>query len=132
MNNDNLMANSCLNEIRDEIIKLAALEENWNDEGAPVIDRACILRSQKFIGWLASEMAGQKVLEECAPSVFPTIEGGVELYWNTNSCQKTLAFRPGIKTIEFRGKMLGKSPTCDSLSETEAATVALLAMREAA
>jgi hypothetical protein len=123
--------NPCLNEALQEIGRLASLEEDWNDEGAPVIDRACILRAQKFVQWLACEAAEQRLTGDCAPAIFPSLGGGVKLYWKANGRQVALTFHAGRNTIEVMEKALGAMASHRAVTENEAGAIALEVMCEA-
>ena len=123
---------SCLTDTLTDIDSLAALEDNWNDEGAPIIDRGAILRARKFVIWLGWQMNDQPLTSICEPTVFPTIEGGVKLYWLTSHRQTSLTFRPDCKAIDVVEKEVGKNAGHRELSENETGPIALKIMREAA
>ena len=123
--------NPSLHETLEEIGRLTSLEEDWNDEGAPVIDHTSILRAQKFVQWLACVAAEQGLTGDCAPTVFPTIDGGVKLFWKANGHQVALTFHPDQNTIAVREKAVGAVASHQVVSEKEAGKIALKAMREA-
>ena len=124
-------SNPCLQETLADIGGLTALQEDWDDEGAPEIDRASILRAKKFVQWLACAATEHKLLEDCGPAVFPTIDGGVKLYWKVRRRQIALIFRRGQNLIEIVEKALGEVDSRKSVSENEAGEIAITAMREA-
>ena len=114
-------------------MRLTSLEEDWNDEGAPVIDRDCILRARNFVQRLIRQVDPQLLTEDTyAPTVFPAVDGGVNLYWKANGRQTALAFRPGQRLIEAMEKAQGLASSHRAVSENEAATIALEAMHEPA
>jgi hypothetical protein len=122
--------NPCLKETLEEIRQSTALEADWNDEGAPVIDRAVILWVTKFVQWLECIAAEQHFTGDCAPAVFPTIDGGVKLYWKVRERQVALAFHPDQDSIDIMEKTLGAPATHRAVAENEAGAVALEAMSE--
>ncbi|GEM_PF-4252084 len=124
-------ANPCLQETLEEIGQLTALEADWNDESAPAINRAVILRVKKFVQWLACIAAQQHLNGDCAPAVFPTIDGGVRLYWKARGRQVSLTFHPDHDSIDVMEKPLGAATTHHEAAEDEAGAVAIEAMREA-
>lgn len=124
-------ANNCFQPMLEEIKQLASLEEDWNDEGAVAINRASRLRAQKFVQWLVCEAKEQQLTGDCAPAIFPTINGGVKLYWKAKGRQVALTFSPGQDTIDVVERALGAASTHQSLSENTAGAVALEAMRQA-
>ena len=123
--------NSCLHETMKDIGKLTSLKEDWNDEGAPEIDRASILRARNFVQQLVCAAAKQKLVSDSAPAVFPTINGGVKLSWKAKGNQIALVFRPGQSLIEIVEKSLGKVASHRWVSENDAGDTAIRAMQKA-
>ncbi len=54
---------------------LAALEPNWDREGAAAIDPVCIARAREVKLQLRGFIMGP-------PSIVPTVTGGVQLEWH--------------------------------------------------
>ena len=127
-----LPENSCLSEVSEDIKRLARLEPDWSDEGAPAINPVCISRAREFVQRLACEMAAQADEKECAPAVFPMIDGGLRLYWKTREQQMSLVFRPGQSSIEVIAKARGEASSKQVVSEAEAGELAVKAMQEGA
>ena len=117
--------------ILEEINELASLEDNWDCEGASVIDRASILRAQKFIYYLSSVWVNCESVGDHAPAVFPTIDGGIQLYWKINCDQISLDFRPSKNNIQFMEKQFGKEKILKSVSVNEAGDIAIRAIQKA-
>ena len=126
-----LTANPLLQEVHDEIGQLASLEEDWNDEGASAIDRASILHAQKFVVWLASQSFGQHGIK-AIPSVFPTIDGGVQLYWSLPKKQVALTFRPKRHDIDYAVKESGEPSSRNYVPIEQAGEIALRVMHDGA
>ncbi len=123
-------SNLCLHETLAEIMQLASLEENWNDEGAPAVDRDCIHRARDFVQRLACQVDQRLLMEDdFAPAVFPDIDGGVNLYWKAHGRQTALAFRPGQRLIDVMEKSQGMASSYRAVSEDEVGAIALRAMR---
>lgn len=117
-----------LPELYTEIAELRNIEEDWNGEGAPVTDIESIERAEAFLKALACE--GSVQTEQWhLPSVFPTIDGGVQLYWNKKDGQIAMSFRPDRHGIDYRNKLLGAPSQRQYLSEEEAIQYALRAIR---
>jgi hypothetical protein len=123
----NLQTDSLLYDLIEEVQSLAKLENNWDDEGAPVIDRACILRAHNFVKWLAYAAPAREVSHEGVPMLFPTNEGGVKLLWNSQQGRLALVFSPQQDAIEALTKYIGQPSSHKSLSDAEAGEIALQA-----
>ena len=119
-----------LRELQEEVEELAALEDDWNEEGAPVIDRGSIQQAHTFLRQLAceaSDLTGEWIL----PSVYPTVDGGVQLYWNKTDSQIALTFRPQGRGIDYLMKKRGEPAQRGFLLVKDAVAEALRAVREA-
>lgn len=119
-----------LRELYDEINALASLEDDWNAEDAPVIDKRSLHRAQSFVGQLAGaeyELNSERDL----PSVSPTVDGGVQLYWNIDNRQLALTFRPGRNGVEYLLKKQGELAQRRSLMVNDAIAKVLQTMRDA-
>lgn len=125
---DGLIVAPRLRSIAAAVSNLSILEEDWNDEGAAVIDRDCINRVQDFIRLLARAAPGQD-LTWSLPSVYPSVNGGVQLYWNQNALQTLIEFNPGLNQVRCTTKETGKPSDPNHMSLDEAVTVALQALR---
>lgn len=117
-------------ELHAEIQELAVLEEDWNEEGAPVIDRGSIQQAHLFLKQLACE-ASDTNGEWDLPSVYPTVDGGVQLYWNKADSQIALTFRPQERGIDYLMKKRGEPAQRRSLLIQDAVAEALRAIRGA-
>ncbi len=124
----NGILNPIFKEILREIDELATLEEDWNCEGASSIDRASLFRAQKFVNYLSNMSTHGESIGDQAPAVFPTIEGGVQLYWNVNRHQVAITFDPSQKLIKLMEKMPEAKATFNFITETEACSIAFEAM----
>jgi hypothetical protein len=113
-----------------DIGSLTSLKEGWNDEGAPPIDRSSILWARNFVQQLASIAVKQNLTGECAPAVFPTIEGGVKLFWNSKEHQVALVFHPGESAVEVIEKSPRHAASHRALTADEAGDIAIRAMCE--
>jgi hypothetical protein len=120
-----------LSGVSEDVARLANLESDWNDEGAPIIDRGAILRVRKFVQWLAGKAAEQTASGDCAPEVFPTINGGIRLYWKTRGHQVSLVFHPDRDTVEVIERSRRTQTVRRQILEDEAVSIGISAMREA-
>jgi hypothetical protein len=69
--------------VETEIDGLASLPPNWDTYGAPVIEPSIIADARQLVVWIAAPGAP-------APSVVPTVHGGVQLEWHTLKCDAEL------------------------------------------
>lgn len=113
----------------EEVLKLAELKDNWNDEGAPLIDRACILRACRLILWLRCEIKDDSLSTDSLPEIFPTIEGGLEFYWKAQGRMIALTMHPGKTSITLREKAIGEPALFHNFPVADAAEKALQIMR---
>jgi hypothetical protein len=125
-----LEANSELREVYEEIGEMAILEENWNEENSPPIDRDSILRAQKFVIWLATVTEDAPLMGETVPMAFPAINGGVSIVWHTQEYLLTIAFSPQQSLVELKEKYLDNPTTSRILSEEEASKAILDFLRK--
>ncbi len=119
-----------LRDLYQQIEELATVEDDWNGEGAPVIDRGSIEHAQAFVMQLACE-APDLTDDSILPSVYPTVDGGVQLYLNKADSQVALTFRPGGRGIDYLMKKLGEPAQRGSLLVKDALAKALQAIRNA-
>ncbi len=119
-----------LRELYEEFKEIADLEDDWNAENAPAIDKQCLRRAHFFVGQLAGaeyDLTNQRNL----PSVSPTVDGGVQLYWNIDNRQLAVTFRPNGNGIEYLLKKRGESAQRRSLMLNDAIAKVLQTMRDA-
>jgi len=93
-------------ELDEEIEALSCLDSDWNEEGAPAVDTSSIEQAHAFLRQLAYETSDESG-EWDLPSVYPSIDGGVQLYWNKADLQLALYFRPNERGIEYLVKKQG-------------------------
>ncbi len=82
----------------ERLSQISQLKEDWNDEGALPVSKNVIMLVFDFITEVAQRATG--VEELFTPSIFPTIEGGIELYWKTLEQQRSLTFCDGTEAVE--------------------------------
>lgn len=125
-------ADPCFNEVLLEIEQFTALQPDWNDEGAPAIDRAVIIHVRKFVNYLDCLLIENNITGDRAPAVFPTIDGGVRLYWKLDGRQFALTFHPGANGIDAMEKFADTQATHRMVTEDEAGAIAIEVMRPSA
>lgn len=105
----------------EEIQNLAVLEPDWNDEGAPAINPVCIQRAQTLLHKIGCGILAQERTWP-TPSVFPTIQGGVHLYWASEAGQQfLLTISPGEDdTVSYQTKRLGEPSVSGTLTTAQA------------
>lgn len=104
-----------------QLDELAQLEPGWDDEGAPAINDSCIGRARSILRRLR---AGNR-RDLPPPEVFPTVDGGVRLYWHQPYHQFPLLFRPECAQVEIAEKLRGRQPTQQCVTEENAEAIAL-------
>lgn len=115
---------SPLEHLVEEVKCLKNLVENWDDEGAPCLDTACILNALKFAQWLIKNTSGKEIAESGTPMVFPTQEGGVKFLWKSATERRSLVFHPNQKEIECHIKRQGEPLYRKILTDAEASDFA--------
>jgi hypothetical protein len=117
-------------ELDEEIEALSCLDSDWNEEGAPQIDKSSIQQAHAFLRQLAYETSDE-IGDWDLPSVYPSIDGGVQLYWNKAELQFALYFRPNERGIEYLVKKQGLPAERGPISKKEAVARARRAIRVA-
>ena len=94
--------NQCFGDLWSKVEEFRKLDADWDDNNAASIKPVLVTIAQTFITHLASNLflASHELL--WMPSVFPTREGGIELYWNRMDDQRAITFLPDLSGIEFR------------------------------
>ena len=122
---------SRLQSIKDAIQELAELKEDWDDEGAPAINRSCLILAQKFIEnleYLITKYNSEECL--CLPSVAPTKNGGLQLFWYPGEKQTAISFLPERTLIKVEDKSIGFPLMRRDVTLDEALVIAASVMRD--
>lgn len=117
-----------LEDLDGEIEALSCLERDWNAEAAPEIDKSSIQQAHAFLRQIAYETV-EAINEADLPSVYPSIDGGVQLYWNKADWQLALYFRPHERGMDYLVKEQGLPVERGPLSKEDAVARAHRAIR---
>lgn len=112
------------NEIVAELQKLRSLEQDWNGEDAPPIVYECIQRATWLLAHIVNSTKENKTTW-ISPKIFPSIDGGVHLYWKFQKFQMLFAIEPDQNEIEYQKKVSGEPSSRWSVGEEEAVKIAL-------
>ena len=116
--------------VSNDISVLADLEDDWDAEGASAVNVTCIAEAKSFITLLECEATNERS-EWILPTVNPTVDGGLQLYWFTPWGQTAITFRSGRQEVEVQRKQLNETGEFRSVPVTEAVKIAVRAMRGA-
>lgn len=85
--------------INERLVELAALPQNWNDDGADRIDSEVIAQARKFFEDLDYVFP--------KPYIFPTPSGGIQVEWDECKENRLLTvdfMRMGVILFSLRGE----------------------------
>jgi hypothetical protein len=119
-----------LRSVEEEIERLAGLEEDWDEEGALAVNQDCVHRARTFVRQLDCQESTPDTVP-VLPSVYASVDGGVQLYWFTERGQTSLTFRPGVLAIDIQEKERNSPASHHSAGVEEAIQIALRAMYHA-
>lgn len=114
-----------LNNTLQSISFLQELPENWNNEEAETISSETIGRSKDLLYFIACEASNNEIPLRL-PRISPSIDGGVQFFWNNGTQSTLLEVLPENPGIFCQSSDFGEEIRI--ISKQEAARAALTAM----
>lgn len=76
--------------VLDQLVRLAILPDNWDDEGSEGPSKLAIALSAKLLGAVAYQFSGEAGSHVTPFAVAPLGDGGIQVEWRTSTCDLEL------------------------------------------